>query len=48
MCLACVDGKSHVEKLSKIAQKLLDSNADIIGKLMKAESQQEVYELLNC
>lgn len=48
MCLVCTDGKSHVEKLSKIAQKLLDSNAEIINKLMKAESQKEVYELLNC
>lgn len=47
MCLACTDGKSHVEKLSKIAQKLLDAQADVIDRLMKAESQQEVYELLN-
>ncbi len=47
MCLACTDGKSHVEKLSKIAQKLLDSEADIISKLMKADSVDTVYELLN-
>ncbi|MDO4377911.1 MAG: PTS sugar transporter subunit IIA [Erysipelotrichia bacterium] len=47
MCLACTDGKKHVEKLSKIAKKLMDSDADLLNRLMKAESREEIFELLN-
>lgn len=46
MVLASTDGESHVEKLSKIASKLMNDD-DFITKLIGCENDEEVYNLLN-
>lgn len=46
MVLASTDGKSHISKLSKIAEKLMNKD-DFIEKLIKCNSKDEVYNLLN-
>lgn len=47
MCLACTDGKKHIERLSVIAKKLIDSQNDLLAAMMKADSEKEIFELLN-
>lgn len=46
MVLASTDGESHVEKLSKIASKLMNDD-DFITKLVDCGNMEEVYNLLN-
>lgn len=46
MVLASTDGESHVEKLSKIASKLMNDD-DFITKLVDCGNKEEVYNLLN-
>jgi len=46
MVLASTDGESHVEKLSKIASKLMNDD-DFITKLVDCTDKEEVYNLLN-
>lgn len=46
MVLASTDGESHVEKLSKIASKLMNDD-DFITKLVDCDNKEEVYNLLN-
>ena len=46
MVLASTDGESHVEKLSKIASKLMNDD-DFITKLIECGDKEEVYNLLN-
>lgn len=46
MVLASTDGESHVEKLSKIASKLMNDD-DFITKLIECGDVEEVYNLLN-
>lgn len=46
MVLASTDGESHVEKLSKIASKLMNDD-DFITKLVDCVDKEEVYNLLN-
>ncbi len=46
MVLASTDGESHVEKLSKIASKLMNDD-DFITKLVDCGDKEEVYNLLN-
>ncbi|MGM9959075.1 MAG: PTS sugar transporter subunit IIA [Erysipelotrichaceae bacterium] len=47
MVLASTDGESHVAKLSKIAEKLMDEGDSFIKQLIESKSTEEVYELLN-
>lgn len=46
MVLASTDGESHVEKLSKIASKLMNDDY-FITKLVDCTDKEEVYNLLN-
>ena len=46
MVLASTDGESHVEKLSKIASKLMNDDY-FITKLVDCTDKEEVYKLLN-
>lgn len=46
MVLASTDGESHVEKLSKIASKLMNDD-NFITKLVDCGNKEEVYNLLN-
>lgn len=46
MVLASTDGESHVEKLSKIASKLMNDDY-FITKLVDCTEKEEVYNLLN-
>lgn len=46
MVLASKDGESHVNRLSKIARKIMDTD-DFINKLKSANDVNEVYDLLN-
>lgn len=46
MVLASTDGESHVEKLSKIASKLMNEDY-FITKLVDCTDKEEVYNLLN-
>lgn len=46
MVLASTDGESHVEKLSKIASKLMNDDY-FITKLVDCTDKKEVYNLLN-
>lgn len=45
MCLACTDSESHVARLQRIAEKLLDDG--FLDSLMSAESPKAMYALLN-
>lgn len=47
MCLASSDGESHVARLSVIAEKLLESEGEIINALINASSEEEIYQLIN-
>lgn len=47
MVLASTDGESHVAKLSKIAEKLMDEGELFVNRLIESESAEKVYELLN-
>ena len=46
MVLASTDGESHVEKLSKIASKIMNDDY-FITKLVDCTDKEEVYNLLN-
>ena len=46
MVLASTDGESHVEKLSKIASKLMNDDY-FITKIVDCTDKEEVYNLLN-
>lgn len=46
MVMASTDGESHVEKLSKIASKLMNDDY-FITKLVDCTDKEEVYNLLN-
>lgn len=46
MVLASTDGESHVEKLSKIASRLMNDDY-FITKLVDCTDKEEVYNLLN-
>ena len=45
MCLACTDSESHVARLQRIAEKLLDDG--FLDSLMSAKSPEDMYALLN-
>ena len=45
MCLACVDQKSHIDHLKKIAEKLMEDG--MIDKLSKCDSDQDLYKTIN-
>ena len=45
MCLACVDQKSHIDHLKKIAEKLMEEG--MIEKLSNCNSDKELYETIN-
>ena len=45
MCLACKDRETHIEKLQKIATKLMEK--DMIDLLAKCETDTDLYDLIN-
>ena len=45
MCLACKDREAHIEKLQKIATKLMEK--DMIDLLAKCETDTDLYDLIN-
>ena len=45
MCLACKDREAHIEKLQKIATKLMET--DMIDLLAKCETDTDLYDLIN-
>ena len=45
MCLACVDKKSHIEHLQKLAAKLMEEG--MIDKLSECKTDEELYLTIN-
>ena len=45
MCLACTDHESHIERLQKIAMRLM--KAGTIEALIASENEEELYETIN-
>jgi len=45
LCLACTDKKSHMEKLQKVAMKLMEQG--MIEALGKCQSSEELYKTIN-
>ena len=45
MCLACTDNQSHIEKLQKIAMRLMEPG--MIDALSACESDDELYQTIN-
>ena len=45
MCLACKDREAHIEKLQKIATKLMEK--DMIDLLAQCETDTDLYDLIN-
>ena len=45
MCMACVDKKSHIDHLQKIAAKLMEKG--MIEKLSNCSSDEELYSTIN-
>ena len=45
MCMACVDKKSHINHLQKIAEKLMEKG--MIEKLTNCNSDYELYSIIN-
>ena len=45
MCMACVDKKSHIDQLQKIAEKLMEKG--MIEKLTNCNSDDELYSIIN-
>ena len=45
MCLACTDRESHIEKLSKIAKRLMQ--AGTVEELAACENDEKLYETIN-
>ncbi len=45
MCLACKDKEAHIEKLQKIATKLMEK--DMIDLLANCETDADLYDLIN-
>lgn len=43
MCLACTDKTSHINKLQKIAEILMDQ--DIVEKMIACKNEEELYSL---
>lgn len=47
ICLACKDKESHISKLSKIGEMLMDEDRDLISKLKNCDSANALYSILN-
>lgn len=47
ICLACKDKESHLSKLSKIGEMLMDEDRDLISKLKNCDSANALYSILN-
>ncbi len=47
ICLACKDKESHISKLSKIGEMLMDDSRDLISMLRNCDSVKALYSILN-
>lgn len=47
ICLACKDKESHISKLSKIGEMLMDDSRDLISTLRNCDSAKALYSTLN-
>lgn len=47
ICLACKDKESHISKISKIGELLMDEDRDLISKLRNCDSADALYSILN-
>lgn len=47
ICLACKDKESHISKLSKIGEMLMDDERDLISLLKNCDSADALYSILN-
>lgn len=45
ICLACVDRKTHLERLGRVAELLLEDS--FVQRMTECDSEEELYELIN-